>query len=223
MGSAQLVEHAVEGCAISSARGIGRQGCRVRGTGLGPDPLDDPRVVEVLAHQARDLLDERRSRGTGLDHLDRCAKVQTQRAEHNDRRQDDGRGQASATMHGCTGSWPIACLSLAAHSLSICATFRMFRPRRATDQPPPIGGCHDQPGGDAAGVAAVLLLYIIPTVTAVGSRPSTRSRSSCSICCSAGLCSSGSSRWSGRARQSSGDRGRERQGISSGRPRPGSG
>ena len=44
----------------------------------------------------------------------------------------------------------------------------MFRPRRATDEPPPIGGCHDQPGGDAAGVAAVLLLYIIPTVTAVG-------------------------------------------------------
>ena len=77
MGGAQLVEHGVERCGDLLARGIRRQGRSVRGAGLGPDPLDDSSIVEVLADEARDLLDERRSRARSID-LGGGANVQPQ-------------------------------------------------------------------------------------------------------------------------------------------------
>jgi hypothetical protein len=61
MGGTQVVEHRVERCGDLLARGIRRQGRSVRGAGLGPDPLHGLSIVEVLADEARDLLDERRS------------------------------------------------------------------------------------------------------------------------------------------------------------------
>ena len=52
MGGAQLVEHSVERCPDLLARGISRQGRGVRGAGFGPNPLDGPSIVKVLADQA---------------------------------------------------------------------------------------------------------------------------------------------------------------------------
>ena len=77
MRGAQLVEHSVERCGDFLGRGISRQGRRVCGAGLGPDPLDDRSIVEVLADEARDLLDERRSRARSID-LGGGANVQPQ-------------------------------------------------------------------------------------------------------------------------------------------------
>ena len=80
MGGAQLAEHGVERCGDLLARGISRQGRGVRRAGLGPDPLDGPSIVEVLADQGRDLLDGLRSGGKGVD-LGGGAKVEPQHAD----------------------------------------------------------------------------------------------------------------------------------------------
>jgi hypothetical protein len=84
---AQLVKHSVERCGDLLSRGISGQGGSVRSAGLSPDPLDGPSIVEVLANQARDLFDERRSGARGID-LGQDAKVQPQQGDRNDHEQD---------------------------------------------------------------------------------------------------------------------------------------
>ena len=101
---AQLVEHRVERCGDLLARGIRRQGRRVRRAGSGPDPLDGPSIVEVLADEARDLLDERRSGGgKGLD-LGGGAKVEAQQAEQTTTARRMVRVRPRESSHGRTAS-----------------------------------------------------------------------------------------------------------------------
>jgi hypothetical protein len=126
MGGTQVVQHRVERCGDLLARGIRWQGRSVRGAGLGPDPLDDPSIVEVLGNEAGDLLDERRSGGKGID-LAEGAAGEPQHAERQDHHQEDGMAQPSERSHGDTPRW------LTARSRWVIATCRYARSSGGVD------------------------------------------------------------------------------------------
>ena len=104
MRGAQLVEHSIERCGDFLGRGIRRQGRSVRGAGLGPDPLHGPSIVEVLANQARDLLDKRWSRARSI-YLGEGATLEAQHAECHNHHHEDGMAQRSERSHGRTPRW----------------------------------------------------------------------------------------------------------------------